>query len=276
MSQCVRCGYKCDGDIPVCPNCKTALVSSDVHTALDALSGYYDYDTASLIENDSVVVFRGETQKEAIRRVTKGRSRAAFICGLVFTLVFAAVLYAAVLNYSAAGKTPKAVGYRSDVPEGTYVTYEIKALVPLAESHYSVDLADEDGKTIYCLTKGSDGTYAVSALPEDLLYGKYTEQNYGGDAFASEKTAQIKGTVTKLGSEESKILKELFDSSKMNFSPENFISVSPATSKAVTGTILLLISLFVLGTGLMVLSFGFRRARRQAAKVKKAFKEGNF
>ena len=273
MAQCSRCGYTYDGDLRVCPKCKSALASSDYKTALDSLSGYYDPATQTFVRNESVVIFKGETKKEAVRRVTKGKIRTALIFGIVIFAVFGALLYSSIGRFVSFTAAPDAVVYKSDSPEGAYVMLEANALIPLAESYYEPALNE---KTVYCFARGTDKTYALVGMNYDQLNGRYRKIRFGTDGYDETKTAKIKGTVTKTGSKELSEIQSAITQAKMNFSPVNYISVDSGTSKALTGTILLLLSCFVLGLGLIILSFGFRKARRQAKNVKNAFRKENF
>lgn len=273
MPQCPRCGYSYDGDLRVCPKCKAALVSSDYKTALDSLSGYYDSATSTFVHNESVVIFKGETQKEAVRRVTKGKIRTALFFGIIIFALFCVLLAQSIGKFLALGAAPDAVAYTADSPEGTYVLLEANALIPLAESYYEPDINE---KTVYCFASGADKTYALVGMNYDQLNGRYRKIQFGTDGYDETKTAKIRGTVTKTGSKELSEIQSAITQAKMNFTPVNYISVDSGTSQALTGTILLLLSCLVLGLGLIILSFGFRKARRQAKNVRNAFRKENF
>ncbi|MBQ6264815.1 MAG: hypothetical protein IJK60_05140 [Clostridia bacterium] len=273
MSQCPRCGYSYDGDLRVCPKCKAALVSSDYKTALDSLSGYYDSASSTFVHNESVVIFKGETKKEAVRRVTKGKILTAFFCGVLIFALFCVLFTQSLGKFLALGKVPDAVAYTADSSEGTYVAFEANTLIPIAESYYEPDIGE---KTVYCFASGADKTYALVAMNYDRLNGKYRNIQFGTDEYDKTKTAKIKGTVTKTGSKELSEIQSAMTQAKMNFNPVKYINVDSGASKVLTGTILLLLALFVLGTGLVVLSFGFRKVRRQAKNVKNAFRRENF
>ena len=273
MPQCPRCGYSYDGDLRVCPKCKAALASSDYKTALDSLSGYYDPATSTFVRNESVVIFKGETKKEAVRRVTKGKIRTAFIFGIIIFLMFGALLASSITRFLSTGSAPDPVAYTQDAAEGTNVIFEADSLIPLAEAYY--DNAPND-KTVYCFARGADKTYALVGLSYEQLNGRYRKIQFGTDGYDGAKPLKIKGIVTKTGSKELSEIKSTIEKAKMNFEPVQFIKVDSGSSKALTGTILLLLSLFVLGLGLIILSFGFRKARRQAKNVRNAFRKENF
>ncbi len=273
MPQCARCGYSYDGDLRVCPKCKAALVSSDYKTALDSLSGYYDSDSSTFVHNESVVIFKGETKKEATERITKGKIRTAFIFGVIIFAVFGLLLASSIGKFTNAADASAAVAYTKDSTVGTSVSIEANSLVPLAEAYYNTGAG---GKTVYCFARTTDKAYAVVAVTYEQLNGKYRKIQYGTDDFDETKSYKIKGVVTETGGKELSELKKAIDEAKMNFDPSRFISAGSDSSDALTGTVLLLLSCFVFGVGLIILSFGFRKARRQAKNVKNAFRKGNF
>ncbi len=273
MAQCSRCGYSYDGDLRVCPKCKSALVSSDYKTALDSLSGYYDSATSTFVRNESVVIFKGETKKEAFRRVTKGKIRTALIFGIIIFAIFGALFASSINRFLALGSAPDPVAYKEGAAEGTGVLFEADTLVPIAESYYE----NEPGsKTVYCFARGTDKTYALVGMNYEQLNGRYRRIQYGTEGYDETKPVKIKGVVTETGSKELTEIQSAITQAKMNFSPTRYISVDSGTSDALTGTILLLLSCFVLGLGLIILSFGFRKARRQAKNVKNAFRKESF
>lgn len=273
MARCSRCGNSCADDIAVCPKCGAALRSTDVLTALDSLSGSYDSESSAFIHSESVVVFKGETRKEAVNRITKGKSRKAFAFGLAIIIVFAAFAAACATRFASTAKTPRAVDYTSSSPAGSTVRYNVNTLIPVVEVYYDFDVEE---RVVYCFARGEDGGYAVAGIPSKKLDTKYKSIVFDDDNFNGSSSLKLQGAVTAMEAKEKKDFNDTLASAGVQFEASNYINISPDTSSAVTGTILLLLALFVLGFGFMIWSIGFRATYRKAQKVKKAFDKGNF
>lgn len=271
MPKCLRCGFTPQADAKVCPKCGAALYSSDVYTALESLSGYYDAEKSAFVHSESVIVFKGETKNEAIDRITKGKIRKGRVFGSLFVLAFAALLLLSIGNYMSAASGPKPVEYSPSIPTGSYVTYEVRTVLPIAESFIE---GEEDSKTIYCFVEGTDKTYSLAAIDSETIRKKLSDYSSSSNAYNRENYTRIKGYVTEMGQNEKSKLDSAFTSAGMNFDSSRYIQVD-SSSKVTTATILLLLSLLVLGFGFIIWTFGFKKSKIEAEKVKKAFKEGN-